>query len=294
MFKNVAKWPLSHLGDSLVSADLKRLSLYINKRDRKPFFSDVLFDSIYSDDRDFELREREWKTPARGLHDHGIRTHCLLDFLDKYEPRSHKVESVEIHQLTHKVMNLVKKCQFDGVTVRFRQKVQSDDEYHYCLKILESFKRHPEFADKTLGFFGEYQGWPRGGSMDDIESIFKKDKAHNHQVASLLDAVYIIGDDEPHLYTPTASSEPHDKYFASGIPKDKFYTFGYFDLRWHSPDAEKLTLGQIQKNRWCQGIIGQYRVFGGGLQTRLSYYTRLLRAETGNNEDEVILASSHT
>lgn len=117
--------------------------------------------------------------------------------------------------------------------------------------MLETIKHHAEFAGKTLGFFS-----PIGETIEHVENFFKMDMKHNHQIASLVDEIHAIGDiyaKKP--YPPKASDEPDDKYYASGITKDKYFTYGNFNYTLLSREYPfEFTKSQLEKIMVVRGL----------------------------------------
>lgn len=201
------------------------------------------------------------------------------------------------------VHHLIAECNFDGISLDVgaigsfgEMRLDSKVFYEYFIKVLAFIKRNPKFTGKTLSYLS-YQD-----TTYNAEAPFEADKEHNHQMADLIDEVHIVGSlTGDYVYTPGESGVKDDKYFKCGIPKDKYFTFGSFNVD-DSGLAFNSALAQIKKNSQCRGITGIYHDAEEKIsppptspeqssywKNRLSYYSELLQAETSNKGDKVIM-----
>ena len=301
MFKNVAICRIREKGGALQKAEtfqldgtLADLPRFISK-DKKPFFSDVLFLHF---EQGYEKHLLLLKANVKVLHEHGIRAHFIL--APGYAPdHTIGVDLVEIQRISEAaVHHLIAECHFDGIALHADEKLPGKIRLEYHAKMLASIKRHAKFAGKTLGFFS----FPRSlVPMSDIEHYFDPTTEYGPQIASVVDEIHIIGDlDAIDPYIPKASSDPDDKNYASGIPKEKYFTYG--DFSYDALQARcycAYTKAQIDKNHGCKGVTGFYQAWdlthepakmSLRLPVRLVGYSSLLRAATKNAAAEVILA----
>lgn len=301
MFKFVA---LSFAGEGLSTiTDIPR---FINNRDNKPFFSDVIFEEF----NNIPLTDKELtllKAKVKFLHDHGVRAHFKLSsdhpqYIAKTDAFAEKAKKFSDNVITHLILD----CKFDGISLEFAASEEGIiNIYEYAVTLATAFKTDSRFTGKTLSFYSEVES-PPSIYTSEAERHFIKDKKHGHQLASLFDEIHILGhfSDE---YKPKQSSNPDDKYYESGMPKDKFFTYGDFTYEALNGNPHfNFTQSQIQLNKGCMGIIGRYHYSSpshdynpsashdlkANLQRpiQLAGYTLLLRTVTGNDADQVIFS----